>query len=48
MKQVKLYPPCGGLPIIPHPTKIDQMIAKGWKTEPPRKAKPKSKPKGEE
>ena len=39
---IKLYPPGGGTPIIPHPTKIDGMKAKGW-TESPAKAKPKRK-----
>lgn len=41
---VKLYPPNGGEPIIPHPTKVEEMIAQGWTRE-PKKAKPKHKPK---
>ena len=48
MRKVELYPPNGGMPVIPHPTKVDEYLAKGWTTEPPKKAKLKRKPKGEE
>jgi len=34
---MKLYPPKGGEPITPHPSKIDEMIEKGWKVETPAK-----------
>ncbi len=30
---MKLYPPQGGEPITPHPSKVDEMIAKGWLKE---------------
>lgn len=40
---VKMYPPNGGEPIIPHPTKIEEYKAKGWTFEPPKKAKLKTK-----
>lgn len=35
---MKLYPPGGGEPIEPHPTKIEEMKEKGW-TEKPIKVK---------
>ncbi len=31
---MKLYPPKGGEPITPHPSKVDEMIAKGWTKTP--------------
>jgi len=29
-KEVILYPPAGGEGVIPHPSKIEEMKAKGW------------------
>lgn len=43
---VKMYPPGGGDPIIPHPTKIADYESKGWTFEPKKPAKP-VKPKEE-
>jgi len=42
-KQVILYPPNGGEGVIPHPSKIEEMKAKGWaeKSEPVIKSKSK-------
>lgn len=39
MKRVKLYPPGGGEPVIPHPSQVENMKANGWSEKP---AKPKS------
>ena len=30
---IKVYPPKGGAPITPHPSKIDEMLQKGWTLE---------------
>lgn len=42
---IKLYPPGGGMPIIPHPTKIEEMKRKGWTESESKKAKPTTKTK---
>jgi len=47
-EKIKLYPPGGGMPIIPHPTKVEEMKVQGWTEDQPKKVKPKSKPKSEE
>lgn len=39
MTQIKLYPPGGGAPVIPHPAKVEQMKRNGWVEKP---AKPKT------
>ena len=33
MKSIKVYPPKGGAPITPHPSKVDEMLEKGWTLE---------------
>lgn len=38
---IKLYPPGGGAPVVPHPAKVDEMKDKGWTTEPVKTSKPK-------
>jgi hypothetical protein len=42
-KEVILYPPTGGEGVIPHPSKIEEMKAKGWseKSKPVIKSKSK-------
>lgn len=30
MKKIKLYPPGGGEPVIPHPSMVEAMKANGW------------------
>lgn len=35
-KRVALYPPNGGDPVYPHPSKVDQMIANGWRDKAPK------------
>jgi len=39
MKSVKLYPPGGGEPVTPHPSRIETMKANGWKEEQPKQPK---------
>ena len=34
-KEIKLYPPKGGEPVIPHPSKVDEMMANGWVVKQP-------------
>lgn len=42
MKSIKLYPPKGkGDPIIPHPSKVEEMKEKGWREKPSKTFKPK-------
>jgi hypothetical protein len=43
MKFKTLYPPGGGEPITFHPSKIDEMLSKGWTFENQTKAKSKVK-----
>lgn len=34
-KEILLYPPSGGkIGVKPHPSKIDEMLAKGWLKKP--------------
>jgi len=40
---IKVYPPGGGVPVTPHPTKVDEMLEKGWTLENTEKAPVKSK-----
>ncbi len=49
MKQIILYPPNGGKEgVIPHPSKIEEMKAKGWteKVKPVIKSKSKEQDNG--
>jgi len=41
MKTVTLYPPEGGEGVIPHPSKVEEMKAKGWVLKPITKNKEK-------
>jgi len=42
MKNVKVYPPGGGTPVTPHPSRLDEMLEKGWTLENTKKASSKS------
>jgi len=42
MKNVKVYPPGGGTPVTPHPSRLDEMLKKGWTLENSKKASSKS------
>ncbi len=47
MKQVILYPPNGGNKgVTPHPSKVEEMKAKGWAEKPETKSKVKEKDNG--
>lgn len=48
MKDVKVYPPGGGIPVTPHPSRLDEMLKKGWTLENQKKASSKSNKKTEE
>ena len=41
MKTIELYPPNGGAPIIPHPSRVKQMMDQGWTEKQITKRKPK-------
>ena len=43
MKHIKVYPPNGGPGITPHPSKVSEMLAKGWKEAEPKPTKKPSK-----
>lgn len=42
MKNVKVYPPGGGTPVTPHPSRLDEMLSKGWTLENQKKVASKS------
>ena len=48
MNNVKVYPPDGGIPVTPHPSRLDEMLSKGWTLENQKKAPNKSNKKTEE
>lgn len=41
MSRIKLYPPAGGDPVIPHPAKVEEMKAKGYTEKDPKAKQPK-------
>jgi len=39
MAAIELYPPGGGAPVTPHPSKIELMKSYGWREKPAKKPK---------
>lgn len=37
MDRIKLYPPGGGEPVTPHPSKVNEMKSYGWTEKPAKK-----------